>query len=115
MADWKMIDADGHIREVESDVFEYCRIITKRGARRCFIFRCCRIMAGIAKPVERASARSFLIPTLQDWQQALDQGNSKRGGLSDALHAYRPGRHDGFRRRFKQSVQRLSARSISAP
>jgi len=23
MADWKMIDADGHIREVESDVFEY--------------------------------------------------------------------------------------------
>ena len=23
MTDWRMIDADGHIREVESDVFEY--------------------------------------------------------------------------------------------
>ena len=23
MQDWKMIDADGHIREIESDVYEY--------------------------------------------------------------------------------------------
>ncbi len=32
-------------------------------------------MAGIGRRGRRESARSFLIPTLQDWRQALDQGN----------------------------------------
>ena len=38
MADWKMIDADGHIREVESDVYEYLPDYYQSAARGGDVF-----------------------------------------------------------------------------
>ena len=75
MADWKMIDADGHIREVESDVFEYLPDYYKN--RRAAVLYVPLLphhvwhrQAGLG-----AVGASFLIPTLEDWRKALEQGN----------------------------------------
>ena len=115
MTDWKMIDADGHIREVESDVFEYLPDYYKARREAVMYFPLLPHHGWHRQAGRAVLARSFLIPTLQDWQQALDLGQHRsRGGLSDPLHAYRPGRHDRLRRRSEQGLQRLSARSLSS-
>jgi hypothetical protein len=44
-----MIDADGHIREIESDVFEYLPENYQNRRAPCFIFRSCRTMVGTAR------------------------------------------------------------------
>jgi hypothetical protein len=59
MAEQKMVDADGHIREIESDVFEYFPSITSVVAMPCFIFRCCRITVGTARPAPEGWEHRF--------------------------------------------------------
>jgi uncharacterized protein len=65
MAEWKMIDADGHIREVEKDhrreAVLYFPLLPHHGWHR---------QAG-----RRGTGSSFLVPSLQDWQTALNHGN----------------------------------------
>ena len=58
---------------MESDVFEYRRITTRVVARRA-LFPLLPHHGWHAKQAGRHGA-SFLIPTLDDWRKALDQGN----------------------------------------
>ena len=116
MTDWKMIDADGHIREVESDVFEYLPEHYKNRREAVLYFPLLPHHGWHRQAGHGGMGASFLIPTLQDWQ--LGAGSRQHrggGGLSDALHAHRPSRHDGVRRRSEPRLQRLSLRSLSAP
>jgi predicted TIM-barrel fold metal-dependent hydrolase len=74
MLGWKMIDADGHIREIESDVFEYLPANYKHRRDAVLYFPLLphhgwHRQAGSGG----MGGGSFLIPTLQDWQKALDQ------------------------------------------
>ena len=75
MADWKMIDADGHIREVESDVFEYLPEHYKNRREAVLYFPLLPHHGWHRQAGHGGMGASFLIPTLQDWQLALDQGN----------------------------------------
>ena len=59
MAERKMIDADGHIREIESDVFEYLPEHYKTVGMPCSIFRFCRTTVGIARQVAGEWAHRF--------------------------------------------------------
>ena len=74
MAEWKMIDADGHIREVESDVFEYLPDYYKARREAVMYFPLLPHHGWHRQAGREGIGRSFLIPTLQDWQQALDLG-----------------------------------------
>ena len=74
MADWKMIDADGHIREVESDVFEYLPDYYKARREAVMYFPLLPHHGWHRQAGREGIGRSFLIPTLQDWRQALDLG-----------------------------------------
>ena len=75
MRDWKMIDADGHIREVESDVFEYLPDYYK-ARREAVLYFPLLPHHGWHRQAGRAGiGASFMIPTLDDWRQALDQGD----------------------------------------
>ena len=74
MIDWKMIDADGHIREVESDVFEYLPDYYKARREAVMYFPLLPHHGWHRQAGREGIGRSFLIPTLQDWQQALDLG-----------------------------------------
>ena len=78
MTDWKMIDADGHIREVESDVFEYLPEHYKSRREAVLYFPLLPHHGWHRQAGRGGMGASFLIPTLQDWQLALDQGKSKR-------------------------------------
>jgi len=75
MADWKMIDADGHIREIESDVFEYLPEHYKKRRDAVLYFPLLPHHGWHRQAGHGGTGSSFLIPTLQDWQRALDQGN----------------------------------------
>ena len=75
MTDWKMIDADGHIREVESDVFEYLPEHYKKRREAVLYFPLLPHHGWHRQAGHGGMGASFLIPTLQDWQLALDQGN----------------------------------------
>jgi hypothetical protein len=76
MPDWKMIDADGHIREVESDVFEYLPDYYKQ-RREALLYFPLLPHHGWHRQAGRRSGTgsSFLIPSLEDWRAALEQGN----------------------------------------
>ena len=75
MAEWKMIDADGHIREVENDVFEYLPEHYKQRREAVLYFPLLPHHGWHRQAGRRGMGSSFLIPSLQDWQKALDQGN----------------------------------------
>lgn len=75
MAEWKMIDADGHIREIESDVFEYLPEHYKQRREAVLYFPLLPHHGWHRQAGRRGMGSSFLIPSLQDWQKALDQGN----------------------------------------
>jgi hypothetical protein len=75
MAEWKMIDADGHIREIESDVFEYLPEHYKKRRDAVLYFPLLPHHGWHRQAGHGGTGSSFLIPTLQDWQRALDQGN----------------------------------------
>jgi predicted TIM-barrel fold metal-dependent hydrolase len=76
MLGWKMIDADGHIREVESEVFEYLPEHYKQ-RREALLYFPLLPHHGWHRQAGRRSGTgsSFLVPSLQDWQTALNQGN----------------------------------------
>ncbi len=75
MADWKMIDADGHIREVETDVFEYLPDYYKI-RREAVLYFPLLPHHGWHRQAGRAGiGAAFLVPTLEDWRAALNQGN----------------------------------------
>jgi len=75
MADWKMIDADGHIREVESDVFEYLPDYYKNRRAAVLYFPLLPHHGWHRQAGLGAVGASFLIPTLEDWRKALERGN----------------------------------------
>lgn len=75
MAERKMIDADGHIREVESDVFEYLPESYKRRREAVLYFPLLPHHGWHRQAVSGGIGSSFLIPTLEDWRAALDHGN----------------------------------------
>lgn len=75
MDDWKMIDADGHIREVESDVFEYLPNHYKARREAVLYFPLLPHHGWHRQAGRGGTGASFLIPTLDDWRKALDQGN----------------------------------------
>lgn len=75
MAEWKMIDADGHIREIENDVFEYLPEHYKQRREAVLYFPLLPHHGWHRQAGRRGMGSSFLIPSLQDWQKALDEGN----------------------------------------
>jgi predicted TIM-barrel fold metal-dependent hydrolase len=75
MAEWKVIDADGHIREIESDVFEYLPEHYKQRREAVLYFPLLPHHGWHRQAGRRGMGSSFLIPSLQDWQKALDEGN----------------------------------------
>ena len=75
MPDWKMIDADGHIREVESDVFEYLPDYYKTRREAVLYFPLLPHHGWHRQAGRGGMGASFLIPTLDDWRTALEQGN----------------------------------------
>lgn len=75
MKEWKMIDADGHIREVESDVFEYLPDYYKSRREAVLYFPLLPHHGWHRQAGRSGIGASFLIPTLEDWRAALDQGN----------------------------------------
>ena len=74
MAEWKLFDSDGHIREVEQDVFEYLPESYRR-RREAMLYFPLLPHHGWHRQALGSPASGFLIPTLEDWQYALDQGN----------------------------------------
>ena len=75
MREWKLIDADGHIREIESDVFEYLPYQYKKRREAVLYFPLLPHHGWHRQAGRAGTGASFLIPTLQDWQRALNQGN----------------------------------------
>ncbi|MGN6718107.1 MAG: hypothetical protein ACTHLX_12005 [Candidatus Binatia bacterium] len=75
MAEWKMIDADGHIREIETEVFEYLPEHYKQRREAVLYFPLLPHHGWHRQAGHGGMGSSFLIPTLQNWQLALDQGN----------------------------------------
>lgn len=73
MNDWKMFDADGHVREVESDVFEYLPESYKK-RREALLYFPLLPHHGWHRQALGSPRDSFLIPTLKDWQAAVDSG-----------------------------------------
>ena len=71
-----MIDADGHIREIESEVFEYLPDHYKKRREALLYFPLLPHHGWHRQAGRRSGAGSaFLIPSLQDWRTALEQGN----------------------------------------
>ncbi len=115
MIDWKMIDADGHIREVESDVFEYLPEHYKN-RREAVLYFPLLPHHGWHRQAGHGGMGGIVS---HSYSAGLAHGAGARqyrsgGGLSHALHAHRPSRHDRVRRRFEQRLQRLSIRPLSA-
>ena len=75
MAERKMIDADGHIREIESDVFEYLPEHYKSRRDAVLYFPLLPHHGWHRQAGSGGMGASFLVPTLEDWRKALDQGN----------------------------------------
>lgn len=74
MSEWKMFDADGHIREVESDVFEYLPESYKK-RREAVLYFPLLPHHGWHRQALGSPGASFLVPTLKNWQDALEKGN----------------------------------------
>ena len=74
MTEWKLYDADGHIRELEEDVFEYLPE-TYRARREAVLYFPLLPHHGWHRQALGSPGAGFLIPTLTDWQQALNEGN----------------------------------------
>jgi predicted TIM-barrel fold metal-dependent hydrolase len=74
MEEWKLYDADGHIRESESDVFEYLPESYKK-RREAMLYFPMLPHHGWHRQAMGSPRSGFLIPSLRDWQFALDQGN----------------------------------------
>ncbi|MGH7774505.1 MAG: amidohydrolase family protein [Candidatus Binatia bacterium] len=74
MNPWRMFDADGHIREVESDVLEYLPEGYRKRRDALLYFPLLPHHGWHRQAIDRP-AHSFLIPTLRDWQEALEKGN----------------------------------------
>jgi predicted TIM-barrel fold metal-dependent hydrolase len=75
MEDFKLIDADGHIREVESEVFEYLPAHYQNRREAVLYFPLLPHHGWHRQAGTAGVGAKFLIPTLQDWQMALDAGN----------------------------------------
>jgi predicted TIM-barrel fold metal-dependent hydrolase len=75
MEDFKLIDADGHIREVESDVFEYLPQAYKNRREAVLYFPLLPHHGWHRQAGAAGTGAKFLIPTLQDWRMALAEGN----------------------------------------
>jgi predicted TIM-barrel fold metal-dependent hydrolase len=75
MTELKLIDADGHIREIESDVFEYLPDSYKKRRDAVLYFPLLPHHGWHRQAGSAGTGASFLIPTLADWQNALNQGN----------------------------------------
>jgi predicted TIM-barrel fold metal-dependent hydrolase len=88
MADWKLIDADGHIREVESDVFEYLPDYYKNRREAVLYFPLLPHHGWHRQAGRGGIGASFLIPTLADWQKALDAGNIEAAALYPTRFAH---------------------------
>jgi len=73
--EWRMIDADGHIREIESDVFEYLPENYQNRRDAVLYFPLLPHHGWHRQAGSGGMGGSFLIPTLEDWQKALDQTN----------------------------------------
>jgi predicted TIM-barrel fold metal-dependent hydrolase len=74
MNDWRMCDADGHIRELESEVFEYLpESYQKR--REAVLYFPLLPHHGWHRQALSSAGGAFLVPTLEDWRDALEQGN----------------------------------------
>lgn len=74
MMPWQLFDSDGHIREVESDVFDYLPE-SYRQRREALLYFPLVPHHGWHRQSGQRPGHSFLIPTLKDWQNALDRGN----------------------------------------
>lgn len=74
MDEWRMFDADGHIRELEEEVFEYLPESYKQ-RREAVLYSPLLPHHGWHRQALGSSGSGFLIPTLKDWQDALDKGN----------------------------------------
>ena len=74
MDEWRIFDADGHIREVEEDVFEYLPQSYKQ-RREAMLYFPLLPHHGWHRQALGSPRSGFLIPTLKDWQDALDNGN----------------------------------------
>ena len=81
MAEWKLIDADGHIRETESEVFEYLPDYYKKRREAVLYFPLLPHHGWHRQAGSAGIGASFLIPSLKDWQRALDQGNIEAAAL----------------------------------
>jgi predicted TIM-barrel fold metal-dependent hydrolase len=75
MPEPKMIDADGHIREIENDVFEYLPENYKRRREAVLYFPLLPHHGWHRQAGRHGTGSSFLIPSVQDWQKALADGN----------------------------------------
>src|SRR4029077_7040471 len=75
MAEGKMVDADGHIREIESDVSEYFPEHYKRRREAVLYFPLLPHHGWHRQAGSGGMGTSFLVPTPEDWQTALDPGN----------------------------------------
>ena len=88
MADWKLIDADGHIRETESEVFDYLPDIYKNRREAVLYFPLLPHHGWHRQAGRAGDGASFLIPTLEDWQKALDEGNIEAAALYPTRFAH---------------------------
>ena len=116
MPDWKMIDADGHIREVESDVYEYLPDYYKARREAVMYFPLLPHHGWHRQAGREGIGASFLIPTLEDWHQALDIGKLEAAVVYPTrfMHIGQVGMTD-FAVDLEPGLQRLSLRSFSAP
>jgi predicted TIM-barrel fold metal-dependent hydrolase len=74
MEEWKLFDADGHVRETEAEVFEYLPDSYKQ-RRDALLYFPLLPHHGWHRQAFGRPGVSFLIPTLKDWQNALASGN----------------------------------------
>lgn len=73
MENWKMFDADGHVRETEPEVLEYLPEVYKQ-RRDALLYFPLLPHHGWHRQALNPSGTPFLIPTLEDWQKALEDG-----------------------------------------
>ena len=66
MSEWRMFDADGHIRELEEEVFEYLPESYKN-RREAVLYFPLLPHHGWHRRTLGSPRSGFLIPTLKDW------------------------------------------------
>src|SRR3989441_7992654 len=75
MSGWRMFDADGHIRELEEEVFEYLPDYYKNRREAVLYFPLLPHHGWHRQAGHGGMGASFLISTLQDLHFALGQSN----------------------------------------